>query len=157
MSCFASFFAVIFNIYSTDGAFVYKDNMESLILACDGGNIRQAVIECFSQVIISSFGIFIVWYLTLFVFVPGWKLKSVSLGHLQITETHWKSPTFEIQTWTSSFELLHNARTYMVYLISRFDTISLARNLSYYIAKLQFYRKPCSQVTFNRKKIVWII
>lgn len=41
----------------------------------------------------------------------------------------------------------------MVYLISLFDTISLARNL-YYIAKLQFYtcRKPCSQVTFNRKK-----
>ena len=39
---------------------MYKDYMESLILACDGGNIPQAVIECFSQVIFSSFGIFIV-------------------------------------------------------------------------------------------------
>ena len=37
---------------------MYKDNMESLILACDGGNIPQAVIECFSQVILGSFGIF---------------------------------------------------------------------------------------------------
>lgn len=52
------FFAVIFNIYSTDGVFVYKDNMESLILACDGGNIPQAVIECFSQVIPGSLTVF---------------------------------------------------------------------------------------------------
>lgn len=53
-----SFFAVIFNIYSTDGVFVYKDNMESLILACDGGNIPQAVIECFSEVIPASLAVF---------------------------------------------------------------------------------------------------
>lgn len=39
----------IFNIYSTDGAFVNKDNMESLILGCDGGNIPQPVIDCFSE------------------------------------------------------------------------------------------------------------
>lgn len=44
------FFLVIFNIYS-DGVFVHKDSMESLILACDGGNIPQAVIDCFYEVI----------------------------------------------------------------------------------------------------------
>lgn len=30
---------------------MYKDSMESLILACDGGNIPQAVIDCFYEVI----------------------------------------------------------------------------------------------------------
>lgn len=29
---------------------VVKDTMESIILACDGGNIPQGVSECFSQV-----------------------------------------------------------------------------------------------------------
>lgn len=61
LSCFFCLLfslAVIFNIYSTDGAFVYKDNMESLILACDGGNIPQPVVECFSEVILVSLAAF---------------------------------------------------------------------------------------------------
>ena len=43
-------FVVIFNLYSSDGVFVHKNSMESLILACDGGNIPEAITECFSQV-----------------------------------------------------------------------------------------------------------
>ena len=44
------FVTVLFGIFSSDGVYVVKDTMESIILACDGGNIPQAVTECFSQV-----------------------------------------------------------------------------------------------------------
>lgn len=53
----------IFNIYSTDGAFIHKDNMESSILACDGGNIPQPVIDCFSECDRLSFEEFSSWLL----------------------------------------------------------------------------------------------
>lgn len=52
--CFV-LFAVIFNIYSTDGIFVHKEHLERRIFACDGGNIPQTVNECFSKVSITFY------------------------------------------------------------------------------------------------------
>ncbi|KAM7433841.1 Transcription elongation factorSPT6 [Porites harrisoni] len=84
----------IFNIYS-DGVFVYKDSMESLILACDGGNIPQAVIDCFYECDRLSFEDFSSWLLRNpdVTTVTRWLLIISNGCSIQLTDSS-ETPTF---------------------------------------------------------------
>lgn len=113
----------IFNIYSTDGAFVYKDNMESLILACDGGNIPQAVIECFSQCDRLPFEDFSSWLLKNpdVTTLTRWLLIVSNGCSIQLTDSS-ETPTF-YQTLSS---VTHLQETDIMELEKRYWTLKSA-------------------------------
>ncbi|EDO39905.1 predicted protein [Nematostella vectensis] len=85
----------IFNVYSSDGTYVTKDCIESLILACDGGNIPQVVSDVFSEVDRLTFDEFSHWLLKHpdVTTLTRWLLIVSSGCSLQLTDNS-ETPTF---------------------------------------------------------------